>query len=492
MIETIFLMTWIHTLKNRFLENPGGSLFRLFIAALFLGGILWFALFLGEKLSLFLIQTSLLSPTVAANVFGHILHRLLLPLFPLLVLSQAISSLAILFGDREMLFYHTHPVKPFLFLRMTGLKIYLTTTGYIYLLCFPLLLKLGGRPYLLKGTLWISLFLLTSWGLGVTLTIGLASVFRVSTLNRLFGFFLALTGASFVVMFRKLRPEHLFTSPGDLILSLGGPPNFSCTPPGWTARLLSFSYFGLPTGQAIFRLSLFALFSVILTAVVHKNYYIFAWRKSAEVSGVRKRLAPKIPSLSPLFTLTMKEFLSLVRNPTRFSQLALMAALMILYLYNLYLLKGMGVAALHPLIMTFHVGMTGFILSALGVRFAFPAPSLDGGAFWFLAVHPVSRIRVETGRALCYGLGFSILSLFLTFAVGILCKVPLSMLLPCCLVLLLLSLLLAFSAVLMGNLHPRRHLQNPLQIGFSPEGLAYFGVALGFTSAASAGCWHFL
>jgi ABC-2 type transport system permease protein len=84
-----------------------------------------------------------------------------------------------------------------------------------------------------------------------------------------------------------------------------------------------------------------------------------------------------------------------MRDTTQWSQLFLLLALIVVYLYNFKVLPlGTFADARRNFCASWfpfaNLALAGFVLSAVAVRFAFPAVSLEGRAFWILQSAPVS------------------------------------------------------------------------------------------------------
>jgi ABC-2 type transport system permease protein len=78
----------------------------------------------------------------------------------------------------------------------------------------------------------------------------------------------------------------------------------------------------------------------------------------------------------------------------QWSQLFLLFALMVVYIYSFKLLPleraQMPSFFLQNLISFLNLGMVGFVTSAVAVRFVFPAVSLEGASFWIIRSAPLS------------------------------------------------------------------------------------------------------
>jgi ABC-2 type transport system permease protein len=86
--------------------------------------------------------------------------------------------------------------------------------------------------------------------------------------------------------------------------------------------------------------------------------------------------------------------------------LLLLGALVIVYLYNFSVLpldkSPIRLDFLQNEIAFLNMGLAGFVLSAISVRFIFPAVSSEGGAFWILQSSPLSMRRFLWGKLAFY------------------------------------------------------------------------------------------
>jgi ABC-2 type transport system permease protein len=92
-----------------------------------------------------------------------------------------------------------------------------------------------------------------------------------------------------------------------------------------------------------------------------------------------------------------KDLRAFFRDNSQWSQLLLLGALVVVYVYNFSVLPldktPMRVEFLQNEIAFFNVGLAGFVLSAVSVRFIFPAVSSEGTAFWIIQSSPVPLKR---------------------------------------------------------------------------------------------------
>jgi ABC-2 type transport system permease protein len=94
----------------------------------------------------------------------------------------------------------------------------------------------------------------------------------------------------------------------------------------------------------------------------------------------------------------IKDVKVFLRDTRQWSQLILLFALVVVYLFNfkaLPLNKVPGISFyLENIISFLNVGLAGFVLSAVAVRFIYPAISLEGKSFWVIMSAPIELRRL--------------------------------------------------------------------------------------------------
>ena len=92
-------------------------------------------------------------------------------------------------------------------------------------------------------------------------------------------------------------------------------------------------------------------------------------------------------------SLLLKDLKTFLRDTTQWSQLFLLLALVMVYLYNFSVLPANFTFAtfyLQNLFSFLNLGLAGFVLSAVAVRFVFTSVSIEGRAFWIIRSSPLS------------------------------------------------------------------------------------------------------
>ena len=116
-----------------------------------------------------------------------------------------------------------------------------------------------------------------------------------------------------------------------------------------------------------------------------------------------RRASPRALPLSTVRRqLLVKDLKIFLRDVSQWSQLLLLLALVLLYLYNFRVLDLERIPYMSGFIKNIYafvnLGMAGFVMATVAVRFVFPAVSAEGAAFWIIRTSPIS-LRDSCGRS---------------------------------------------------------------------------------------------
>ena len=159
-----------------------------------------------------------------------------------------------------------------------------------------------------------------------------------------------------------------------------------------------------------------------------------------------------------------------------------MAALMFIYLYNIRMLP-LGGDARATIVSYANLGMAGFIIAAICLRFAYPSISSEGKAFWMLQSAPISYRRLLSSKVLVYTIPLTALALILTAFANVLLNATAAVWVFTLIGGSLLAVTLVSLGVGMGALAPNFNAENPLQVGLSLGGFGYMAAALAYVAA---------
>ena len=233
--------------------------------------------------------------------------------------------------------------------------------------------------------------------------------------------------------------------------------------------------------------------SVVISTFIALMIYPEGWSRSREtrrllpggiLAMVPENLRPRNSRRSQTLALMGKDLKFFFRDNTQWSQLLLIFALIVLYLYNYSVLPldrpRMPTFYLQNLIAFLNVGLAGFVLASIGVRFVFTAVSAEGSSFWIMQSAPLSIKRLLWSKFLFYLSPLLLLGLILTIATNQLLQVTplMQWLAP----MTIFSMVFGITAlgVGMGAAFANFKAENLTQVATGFGGLLYMILAMGF------------
>ncbi|HEV7919875.1 MAG TPA: hypothetical protein VGR02_03695, partial [Thermoanaerobaculia bacterium] len=196
---------------------------------------------------------------------------------------------------------------------------------------------------------------------------------------------------------------------------------------------------------------------------------------AAQVTRLLDRLLDKLP-LQPR-AMIAKEVRTLGRDVAQWSQVMLMGALLFIYLYNIRMLP-LGGDTRATVVAYANLGMAGFVVAAICLRFAYPSVSAEGKAFWIVQSAPIRYRQFLLVKVLVYAAPLTLLSVLLTIFANIILDADGIVWTFTLLGAVLLAVTLVSLGVGMGALAPQFGAENPLQVGLSLGGFAYMAVSM--------------
>ena len=234
-------------------------------------------------------------------------------------------------------------------------------------------------------------------------------------------------------------------------------------------------------------------FTVMLSAA-SERWYFSGFSKSQEARKARfTRLGAfeTIASVLPLSvvrkTLLIKDVKVFLRDVTQWSQLLLLVALVAVYLYNFQVLDLDRVPYMAGFIKNFYaflnLGLAGFVMATVAVRFVFPAVSSEGAAFWIIRTAPITSRDFLWSKFWTGFVPLLVMSLTLTVVANELLAVAPFLKLVTAAGITFMSVALAGLATGLGARYPRFAADNATQIAGSPGGVAFMIAAVSYVIA---------
>jgi ABC-2 type transport system permease protein len=330
-------------------------------------------------------------------------------------------------------------------------------------------------------------------GTGVTLL--LVNVFparRARDILMLMGLVFA---ASLVLLVRYVQPEQLMRveSLPDLtgfFASLQSPMT-PMLPSFWAGETLFASLHGNSDLLHAGALWTTALGLTILLRVANERWYFAGFSRAQEARKARLtrfRLVDRIAHWLPLSVvrrhLLVKDLKVFLRDVSQWSQLLLLLALVLVYLYNFRVLDLDRIPYMSGVIKNVYafvnLGMAGFVMATIAVRFVFPAVSAEGAAFWVIRTGPVSMHDFLWSKFWTGFVPVFLLTEGLTIAANELLGVDPFLKVVAASAIVFMSFALVGLATGLGARYPRFSAENPSQVAGSYGGVAFMIVAVLF------------
>ncbi len=201
-------------------------------------------------------------------------------------------------------------------------------------------------------------------------------------------------------------------------------------------------------------------------------------RRGAESDWLRAAgaLAPQGPTREFI----IKDLKLLLRDASQWSQLVLLLALVFVYLYNFSHFRKLGDSGLIGPLAIFLLGLalSGFVTTAVSVRFAFPLISMEGRMLWLLRSAPISARQILRAKLVSTLPPLLIVAELMSIASSwLLGQPPLIMLLSAA-VALFTALAVASIATGVGALMPDYRAESAAKVAASFGGLVCMSVAM--------------
>lgn len=444
-------------------------------------------------------------PGIGDLLAGKLLGMVLLAFLSILLLSNIITALSSFFLARDLELLSAAPVD--------GLRIYaarfietITNSSWMMVIVLlPILIAFGVSygmtvQFVLITIVALASFLILPAVVGTALTQVLVNVFPARRARDLLALIALFGAAALVMLFRLLRPEQLARPEGfrdlvDFIAALRTPQSV-WLPSEWAAQsILSSLGVGESAGDPFPLLLLISTAAAffVMGAWVHGRLYRDGLSRSQE--GAEQQLEgdakPKLRlehllSAVPVTarSLVAKDIRTFFRDTTQWSQLILLAVLVVVYVYNIKVLplfSGEEVGFFLINVVSFlNLGLAGFVLAAIAARFLFPAISLEGRTLWLLRSSPLD-LRALLWSKFWVGLTpLLILALALTVGTNIILRISGFMMVLSVATIIVMTFTISAMAIGFGALFPKFDVENPAEIPTSFGGLLFMMTATAY------------
>lgn len=435
------------------------------------------------------------TPAFAIALLRNLLGLVFLTATVILFSSSLTAAIGSFFADLDLDVYHAAPRSKLRIAVTRWIKTLLHASAVVFLFLIPLVIAFAqqhakGIAFVVVVLIHLALLLSIPVSLASTAILLLVRWFPVRRVHQIVASLAVLVLAVAVIGFRMTRPERFFANAQaedvTSILRRIELPSMSLYPGTELAQMMTAA--AMPVVAP--RILITALLAFALFALVARSSYFTAFvraRESMAPVAIGATAATRIfdrllaRADPPLRALLAKEVRTVTRDAAQWSQIFLMAALVFIYLYNIRMMP-LGGDARASLVAYANVGMTGFMIAAICLRFAYPSVSAEGRAFWLVQTAPVSYRQFLRVKVFVYATPLTLLALTLTALGNFLLDANAIVWVYTLCGASLLAVTLASLGVGLGGLRPKFDIENPLQVGLSLGGFAYMAIAMAYVA----------
>jgi len=446
-------------------------------------------------------------PDFGLGLVGDLLNRMMLSLvflvfLSVLIFSNLITGLSSHFLADDLELLNSMPVKKESLFISRFLEALLESSWMLFVFGLPIFFAFGACYQLDPGYYFLVLlvlvcFLLIPAGLAQSLVIILVNTFPARRVRDLLFLLSIFALGIIVVLFRIIRPERLVNPEVqetlfEFLLTLRQPMSI-WLPSYWASEaLFRYSQEGWQGAKIFLPLLLAgALFSFYLAYWLWLWLYPEGYSKAQEASRAPLSTSSPVQRVLNFFSspfhpslrqILLKEIKTFLRDTSQWSQLFLLGALMVIYIFNFRVLPLDKIPfdqfKLKNAVCYLNMGLAGFVLSALSARFVFPMVSLEGRSFWLIKTAPITMRRFLWSKFWLSWPGLMLIGEALIIITNYYLKVSGVVWWTSTVSLFFLSFAVVGMALGFGALYPRFYIDNPAKIAVGFGGAVYMIVAM--------------
>jgi ABC-2 type transport system permease protein len=487
--------------RARRLDRRGRILLGSFAA---LGVVFWVAVFLFFYRVLCYFLTV---PDFGPVLTYKLLSMVLLTFLAILLFSNIITALSTFFLSRELERLAAAPVARGTFFYARFGDTLIESSWMVVAFAVPAFLAYGiahraGPMFYAAAAVTLPLFIIIPAAIGVAVTAVLVNVFPARRTRDILVLLSIVMVAVLYLFFRMLQPERLvnpeaFASFVQFLAAMQTPSS-PFLPSAWAAEIL----YPLLTGSAGSALFYFLLLAstaaafMVLCEALLRRLFLPGLSKAQEGRKAtftqhalweRALRAVTMPFAPQMRLLMIKEVKAFFRDTSQWSQLILLLALVVVYVYNFSVLPLHG----SPLV-TFYfknviaflnLALAGFVIASVAVRFILPSISLEGRSFWIAKSAPMALSRLWWSKFWVGLVPLLVLGEVLVVATNHYLKVMPFMMWLSTLTLFCMTFGVVALGLAVGAAFPKFDADNPSKVAAGIGGLVYMIVCMSFIGA---------
>lgn len=432
----------------------------------------------------------------------QLLNLLCLTFFSMLVFSNVITSISTMYMSRDLDLLVSSPIP----VRDLFLSKYIVTiinsSWMAVLFSMPVFVAYGEvnyAPWLYYAMLPVLMapFLIIPSGMGIMVTMLLMRFFPAKRAHQVLSFIGVIFIAGLVMYFRFLEPEKFLGKdvPEEMIIEFVDrmkAPEYEWLPSSMMSHALQLGAFENWElfSEKFFALWVLAIVVLAITLLTAMKIYYRGWSSaygSEKLSGMTKK-ERLIYRLTRWMTrgvniearaLMIKDVKLFWRDTGQWSQLFMLGALVIVYIFNIRNLP-LDTIYLRNIVSVMNIGLVGVVLAAVAVRFVFSTTSVEGLNFWAIKSSPISFKCFLWEKFFLYLIPLLIMAEILVIVSNLFLGVDAFVMAISAGSIALLTIGLTGLGVGMGAIYPKFDYENVAEIGVTSGAILYMIISLGY------------
>lgn len=445
----------------------------------------------------------LLNYLEGVEIIGPILSwkltgMVLLITFAMIMVSSVIISMSTLYYSSDLKFLFSCPLK-------TGHVFtdkYMDTVFYsswtLMLAILPYIVALAevkdlGFWFYVSYTAAIIPFIMLAASLGIFFSMAVMYVFPSSRTRDVTWILGSLSVGFVYVIFRFSKPEKLIRP--DALEIVAQYINYLQSPtaeylPSWWLTKAMMSHSALRWGDFAMHMAyLFVSAFLVYFVLVKLSEKLYPKGFSGAQTGIKfrgdrkdsleQKAALKFRGLESALVLIWKDRKLFLRDAKYWTQIVLIISLVLVYLFSIKQLP-LDNQNVKSLVSFLNVGVVGFVISAINLRFVFPSISMENNNFWILKSSPIKIETVMAAKLVVSGVPTFLVAVILVLFSNKFLQADFFVSSLTMATIIVASAAVSFMAIGIGALFPDFTLENIHQIESSYGGFIYMVSAMGY------------
>lgn len=502
LLQSLQRRLFVNRIRSRYRKDWGKWCFFGSISLAFVAGDYWF-------FHRILVYLNTLPLAVGEILISQLLSLLFLTFFSMLIFSNVITSIPTLYLSHDLGFLNASPLSPVAIFMARFFQTLVNSSWMVVVFGFPILIAygevLGARAayYLLLPLIFFP-FLVIPAGFGIPVTALLMRYFPARRIHQILTFVGIVFLCGIIMFIRLMSPEKYLGMEveDDVIIQFVERlkiPEFDFLPSTWAARGVLFGVQGNHWvmagygGLLVLGASVMALFAVGLAWKVYYRGWAGVNTSStgtAEEGWFYRTLRSAIrPVPVPQRALFLKDVKLFWRDTSQWSQLFILGALVVVYIYNVRNLP-LPTVYLKNLISIVNIGLAGVVMAAVASRFVFSTTSIEGRYFWTIYSSPMDMNKFLWEKFFLYLLPLLLLAEALVVISNLFLAVDGYIMAVSIISIFCITLGLAGMGVGLGAIYPLFRFEHVAEIAVSVGGILYMILSLSFVGVVILfGAW---